>query len=219
MYIEVIHNSKSIASESYRTLRSNIQFSNLGKNLKKIVVTSANPNEGKSNVSLNLSAALAQQGKKVILIDADMRKPTQHKLIEKRNNNGLSKLLLGEITENAINHLSINDIKLDVLTSGPVPPNPAEMLASSTMEEILNSCNDNYDYILIDTPPLLAATDAQILSCVSDATLLVVDIQTSKRKQIIEAKKRLDNVGARLLGIVANKLELHENSYYHYDYK
>ena len=82
MYIEVIHNSKSIASESYRTLRSNIQFSNLGKNLKKIVVTSANPNEGKSNVSLNLSAALAQQGKKVILIDADMRKPTQHKLIE-----------------------------------------------------------------------------------------------------------------------------------------
>ena len=185
MYIEVIHNSKSIASESYRTLRSNIQFSNLGKNLKKIVVTSANPNEGKSNVSLNLSAALAQQGKKVILIDADMRKPTQHKLIEKRNNNGLSKLLLGEITENAINHLSINDIKLDVLTSGPVPPNPAEMLASSTMEEILNSCNDNYDYIIIDTPPLLAATDAQILSCVSDATLLVVDIQTSKRKQII----------------------------------
>lgn len=148
-----------------------------------------------------------------------MRKPTQHKLIEKRNNNGLSKLLLGEITENAINHLSINDIKLDVLTSGPVPPNPAEMLASSTMEEILNSCNDNYDYIIIDTPPLLAATDAQILSCVSDATLLVVDIQTSKRKQIIEAKKRLDNVGARLLGIVANKLELHENSYYHYDYK
>ena len=115
--------------------------------------------------------------------------------------------------------LSINDIKLDVLTSGPVPPNPAEMLASSTMEEILNSCSDNYDYIIIDTPPLLAATDAQILSCVSDATLLVVDIQTSKRKQIIEAKKRLDNVGARLLGIVANKLELHENSYYHYDYK
>ena len=155
MYIEVIHNSKSIASESYRTLRSNIQFSNLGKNLKKIVVTSANPNEGKSNVSLNLSAALAQQGKKVILIDADMRKPTQHKLIEKRNNNGLSKLLLGEITENAINHLSINDIKLDVLTSGPVPPNPAEMLASSTMEEILNSCNDKYLRQLRENIPMI----------------------------------------------------------------
>ena len=219
MYIEVIHNSKSIASESYRTLRSNIQFSNFGKNLKIIVITSANPNEGKSEVSLNLTAALAQQGKKVILIDAYMRKPTQHKLIDKRNNTGLSKLILGEISEDAVSHLNVNDVKFDVLTSGPVPPNPSEMLVSSTMEDILNSCIDNYDYIIVDTPPLLAATDAQIMARVADATLLVVDMQISKRKQIIEAKKRLNNVGARLLGVVANKLDLHENSYYHYNYK
>jgi len=219
MYIEVIHNSKSIASESYRTLRSNIQFSNFGRNLKIIVITSANPNEGKSEVSLNLTASLAQQGKKVILIDADMRKPTQHKLIDKRNNTGLSKLILGEISEDAVSHLNVNDVKFDVLTSGPVPPNPSEMLVSSTMEDILNSCIDNYDYIIVDTPPLLAATDAQIMARVADATLLVVDMQISKRKQIIEAKKRLNNVGARLLGVVANKLETNENSYYHYNYK
>ena len=219
MYIEVIHNSKSIASESYRTLRSNIQFSNFGRNLKIIVITSANPNEGKSEVSLNLTASLAQQGKKVILIDADMRKPTQHKLIDKRNKTGLSKLILGEISEDAVSHLNVNDVKFDVLTSGPVPPNPSEMLVSSTMEDILNSCIDNYDYIIVDTPPLLAATDAQILARVADATLLVVDMQISKRKQIIEAKKRLNNVGARLLGVVANKLETNENSYYHYNYK
>ena len=219
MYIEVIHNSKSVASESFRTLRSNIQFSNFGKNIKIIVVTSANPNEGKSEISLNLSAVLAQQGKKVILIDADMRKPTQHKLIEKRNKTGLSKLLLGEISEDAINHLTFGDVELDVLTSGPVPPNPAEMLTSSVMEEILGTCVDNYDYIIIDTPPLLAATDAQILSRVADATLLVVDMKVCKRNQIIEARKRLDNVGANFLGVVANKLDLHENSYYHYDYK
>ena len=217
MYIEVIHNSKSIASESYRTLRSNIQFSNFGRNLKIIVITSANPNEGKSEVSLNLTASLAQQGKKVILIDADMRKPTQHKLIDKRNKTGLSKLILGEISEDAVSHLNV--VQFDVLTSGPVPPNPSEMLVSSTMEDILNSCIDNYDYIIVDTPPLLAATDAQIMARVADATLLVVDMQISKRKQIIEAKKRLNNVGARLLGIVANKLETHENSYYHYNYK
>ena len=93
------------------------------------------------------------------------------------------------------------------------------MLVSSTMEDILNSCIDNYDYIIVDTPPLLAATDAQIMARVADATLLVVDMQISKRKQIIEAKKRLNNVGARLLGVIANKLELHENSYYHYNYK
>ena len=219
MYIEVIHNSKSIASESYRTLRSNIQFSNFGRNLKIIVITSANPNEGKSEVSINLTASLAQQGKKVILIDADMRKPTQHKLIDKRNKTGLSKLILGEISEDAVNHLSVNDVEFDVLTSGPVPPNPSEMLVSSTMEDILNSCIDNYDYIIVDTPPLLAATDAQIMARVADATLLVVDMQISKRKQIIEAKKRLNNVGARLLGVVANKLETHENSYYHYNYE
>ena len=219
MYIEVIHNSKSIASESYRTLRSNIQFSNFGKNLKIIVITSANPNEGKSEVSINLTAALAQQGKKVILIDADMRKPTQHKLIDKRNNTGLSKLILGEISEDAVSHLNVNGVEFDVLTSGPVPPNPSEMLVSSTMEDILNSCIDNYDYIIVDTPPLLAATDAQIMARVADATLLVVDMQISKRKQIIEAKKRLNNVGARLLGVIANKLDLHENSYSHYNYK
>ena len=187
--------------------------------MKIIVITSANPNEGKSEVSINLTAALAQQGKKVILIDADMRKPTQHKLIDKRNNTGLSKLILGEISEDAVSHLNVNDVEFDVLTSGPVPPNPSEMLVSSTMEDILNSCIDNYDYIIVDTPPLLAATDAQIMARIADATLLVVDMQISKRKQIIEAKKRLNNVGARLLGVVANKLELHENSYYQYNYK
>jgi len=148
-----------------------------------------------------------------------MRKPTQHKLIDKRNNTGLSKLILGEISEDAVSHLNVNDVEFDVLTSGPVPPNPSEMLVSSTMEDILNSCIDNYDYIIVDTPPLLAATDAQIMARVADATLLVVDMQISKRKQIIEAKKRLNNVGARLLGVIANKLELHENSYYHYNYK
>ena len=148
-----------------------------------------------------------------------MRKPTQHKLIDKRNNTGLSKLILGEISEDVVSHLNVNDVEFDVITSGPVPPNPSEMLVSSTMEDILNSCIDNYDYIIVDTPPLLAATDAQIMARVADATLLVVDMQISKRKQIIEAKKRLNNVGARFLGVVANKLELHENSYYHYDYK
>ena len=128
-------------------------------------------------------------------------------------------MILGEISEDAVSHLNVNDVQFDVLTSGPVPPNPSEMLVSSTMEDILNSCIDNYDYIIVDTPPLLAATDAQIMARVADATLLVVDMQISKRKQIIEAKKRLNNVGARLLGIVANKLETHENSYYHYNYK
>ena len=217
MYIEVIHNNKSIASESFKTLRSNIQFSNYGQSIKTIVVTSSNPNEGKSEVSINLAAS---QGKKVILIDADMRKPTQHKIIGTKNTVGLSKFLLREVGAEAIQRLNILDVNLDVLTSGPIPPNPSEMLASTTMEQCLKSFVDYYDYVIIDTPPLLAATDAQILARIADATILVVDNKRTKRRQIIEARKRLDNVGARFLGTVMNKLKLTDgnNYYYYYEY-
>ena len=216
MHIEVIHNSKSIVAESFRTLRSNLQFSEFGKNIKIIVVTSANPNEGKSEVSINLAASLAQQGKRVIIIEADMSKPTQHKLTELNNTEGLSTFLLKKSGVDSINHLTINDVNLDVLTSGPVPPNPSEMLASSSMDETLKAFEDFYDYVIIDTPPLLAATDAQVLASISDATLLVVDIKKSKRRQIIEAKRRLDHVGARLLGVIMNKIDSHKDTYYYY---
>ena len=220
MYIEVIHNNKSIASESFKTLRSNIQFSNYGQSIKTIVVTSSNPNEGKSEVSINLAASLAQQKKKVLIIDADMRKPTQHKIIEVMNTDGLSKFLLREVGAEAIQRLNILDVNLDVLTSGPIPPNPSEMLASTTMEQCLKAFVDYYDYVIIDTPPLLAATDAQILARIADATILVVDNKRTKRRQIIEARKRLDNVGARFLGTVMNKLKLTDgdNYYYYYEY-
>ena len=216
MHIEVIHNSKSLVSESFRTLRSNLQLSEFGKNLKVIVITSSNPNEGKSEVSINLAACLAQQGKKVIIIDADMRKPTQHKLTELNNTEGLSTFLLKKSGVNPINHLTINGVNLYVLTSGPIPPNPSEMLASSVMKQSLKAFDDLYDYVIIDTPPLLAATDAQILASIADATLLVVDIKKSKRRQVTEAKRRLDHVGAKLLGVVMNKVDLYKDTYYYY---
>ena len=216
MHIEVIHNSKSLVAESFRTLRSNLQLSEFGKNIKLIVITSTSPNEGKSEVSINLAASLAQQGKKVIIIDADMRKPTQHKLTELNNTEGLSTFLLKKTGVDSINHLTINDVNLDVLTSGPVPPNPAEMLASVSMEQTLKAFGDFYDYVIIDTPPLLATTDAQILASIADATLLVVDIKKTKRRQVIESRRRLDNVGAKLLGLVMNKINSHKDSYYYY---
>ena len=216
MHIEVIHNSKSLVAESFRTLRSNLQFSEFGKNIKLIVITSTSPNEGKSEVSINLAASLAQQGKKVIIIDADMRKPTQHKLTELNDTEGLSTFLLKKTGVDSINHLTINDVNLDVLTSGPVPPNPAEMLASVSMEQTLKAFGDFYDYVIIDTPPLLATTDAQILASIADATLLVVDIKKTKRRQVIESRRRLDNVGAKLLGLVMNKINSHKDSYYYY---
>lgn len=216
MHIEVIHNSKSLVSESFRTLRSNLQLSEFGKSLKVIVITSSNPNEGKSEVSINLAACLAQQGKKVIIIDADMRKPTQHKLTELNNTQGLSTFLLKKSGVDSINELTIDGVNLDVLTSGPIPPNPSEMLASSVMKQSLKEFEEFYDYVIIDTPPLLAATDAQILASIADATLLVVDIKKSKRRQVTEAKRRLDHVGAKLLGVVMNKVDLYKDTYYYY---
>ena len=216
MHIEVIHNSKSLAAEAFRTLRSNLQFSEFGKNLKVIVVTSSNPNEGKSEVSINLAASLAQQGKKVIIIDADMRRPTQHKLTNLNNTEGLSTFLLKDSGVDSINHLTIDGVNLDVLPSGPIPPNPAEMLTSVSMEQTLKAFGDFYDYVIIDTPPLLAATDAQVLASIADATLLVVDIKKSKRRQVTEARRRLDNVGAKLLGVVMNKIDSHSDTYYYY---
>lgn len=216
MHIEVIHNSKSLVAESFRTLRSNLQFSEFGKNLKVIVVTSSNPNEGKSEVSINLAACLAQQGKKVIIIDADMRRPTQHKLTNLNNTEGLSTFLLKKSGVDSIRHLTIDGVNLDVLPSGPIPPNPSEMLASISMEQTIKAFEDFYDYVIIDTPPLLAATDSQVLSSISDATLLVVDIKKTKRRQVTEAKRRLDHVGARLLGVVMNKIDSHKDTYYYY---
>lgn len=216
MHIEVIHNSKSLVSESFRTLRSNLQLSEFGKSLKVIVITSSNPNEGKSEVSINLAACLAQQGKKVIIIDADMRKPTQHKLTELNNNEGLSTFLLKKSGVDSINELTIDGVNLDVLPSGPIPPNPSEMLASSVMKQSLKEFEEFYDYVIIDTPPLLAATDAQILASIADATLLVVDIKKSKRRQVTEAKRRLDHVGAKLLGVVMNKVDSYKDTYYYY---
>lgn len=216
MHIEVIHNSKSLVAEAFRTLRSNLQFSEFGKNLKVIVVTSSNPNEGKSEVSINLAACLAQQGKKVIIIDADMRRPTQHKLTNLNNTEGLSTFLLKKSGVDSIRHLTIDGVNLDVLPSGPIPPNPSEMLASISMEQTIKAFEDFYDYVIIDTPPLLAATDSQVLSSISDATLLVVDIKKTKRRQVIEAKRRLDHVGARLLGVVMNKVDSHKDTYYYY---
>ena len=216
MHIEVIHNSKSLVSESFRTLRSNLQFSEFGKNLKVIVITSSTPNEGKSEVSINLAACLAQQGEKVIVIDADLRKPIQHKLTELNNTEGLSTFLLKKSGVDSINHLKIDGVDLDVLTSGPIPPNPSEMLASSSMKQTLKSFEDFYNYVIIDTPPLLAAADAQILASISDATLLVVDTKKSKRRQVTEAKRRLDNVGARLFGVVMNRVDSYKDTYYYY---
>ena len=219
MYIEVIHQGKSLMSEAYRTLRSNIQFSNYGEGLKTLVVTSSNPSEGKSTTVLNVAASFAQIGKKVLVIDADMRHPTQNHLQDLSNSQGLSTLLSGQhVLNDLLEEVEQEGLTWTVLTAGPIPPNPAEMLHSLAMSRLIEQLRSHYDLILIDTPPLLAVTDAQILARIADATLLVVDSQQTTRKQLLESKKRLDSVQANLIGTVMNKVETDTDGYYYYHY-
>lgn len=221
MYVEMINNPKSVASEAYRTLRSNIQFSNYENNLKTIVVTSSVPGEGKSTTSLNLSVAFAQLGKKVLLIDADMRKPSIHKRLELSNLTGISTILAGMAEfESAIQILKSDTYEFSVITSGEIPPNPAEMLNSQKMVQLLDILKSYYDIIIIDSPPVLAVTDSQVMARLTDGLVLVSDIKTTKKKEILEAKNLLDKAQANIIGVVINKVDAeNDNNYYYYEYK
>lgn len=215
--IEIIDNSDSLASEAYRTLRSNILFSNYS-NLQTILVTSSQPGEGKSTTSLNLAVSFAQMGKKVLLVDADMRKPTLHRYFSQRSHGGLSEVLSNQVSLNEC-LLQVPDSSLSVLLSGSIPPNPAEMLNSEGMTELLDFFKETYDFIVIDSPPVLAVTDSQILSTKVDTCIVVTDTQLTKRKQLLEAKRRLANVNAPILGIVSNRMQQNGEDYYYYQYK
>lgn len=205
---------KSITAEAYRTLRTNIQYSSFDKKVKVIVVTSAEPAEGKSTVSGNLALSFAQNDKKVIIIDCDLRKPSMHKNFKISNLIGLSEVLIGkEKLEDAIQKRNDN---LDVLTSGKIPPNPSEMLASTTMSSLIIKLKEKYDIIILDSAPLKAVTDAQILSTKADGTILVTRAKRTSKDSVVEAKSLLAKVGANILGTVLHAVENSKGKYYYY---
>ena len=205
---------KSIAAESYRTLRTNIQYSSYDKKIQTIVVTSAEAAEGKSTVSGNLALTFAQSNNKVILVDCDLRKPSLHKKFQISNLIGLSEVILGkESIEHAIQKRNDN---LYVLTSGKIPPNPSEMLASSAMNGLLNLLKEQFDVIILDSAPICAVTDAQVLSTRADGTIIVTRAERTKRDRVVEAKMLLDKVGANILGVVLQAVENTKGKYYYY---
>ncbi|MDK0954339.1 CpsD/CapB family tyrosine-protein kinase [Clostridium perfringens] len=208
------NNPKSVAAESYRTLRTNIQYSSFDNPVKSIVITSSEPGEGKSTTSANLALSFAKDGKKVILIDCDLRKPVLHKEFQISNSRGLSEFLIGkaEFSKVVYKHES----GLHVLPSGLVPPNPAEMLASRAMEHLLTQLEEKYDYIILDTPPVNAVADSKILSTKVDGTILVVKYGYTKKDAVIEAVKGLRTVKANIIGTVFNGEESQRVKYYHY---
>lgn len=208
--------SRSIISEQYRTLRTNIKFSNTTK-LQTLVVTSAVQAEGKSTTAANLAYLFAEEGQNVLFIDADMRKPTVHFTFHLSNITGLSFVLSGQATlQDCIQQ--IEDTSLHVLTSGPIPPNPSEMLGSQAFHALLRTAEQHYDWIIIDTSPVLAVTDAQVLANRVDGTILVIDPIKSDKKMAKKAVSLLKKVDAHLLGVVLNNVEQNKDIYYYSEY-
>ena len=208
-------NPRSPIAEQYRTLRTNLEFSSVDNPLKSILVTSSSPSEGKSMTTANLAVVYAQQGLKVLLIDADLRKPTVHYTFRLDNLRGLSNILVNEATiEETAYSTGIGD--LDVISSGPIPPNPSELLGSKRMEALIQEASSSYDLIIFDTPPVLAVTDAQILGNVVDGTILVIRSGQTEYELAIKAKEALEPAKAKLLGTVLNDREKTSTTNYYY---
>lgn len=212
-YLISIKNPMNPISEAYRTLRTNIKFSSFDKEIKSLVITSSGPNEGKSTTACNLAVVMAQAGSKTILIDCDQRKPSIHKVFGLSNKCGLSNILADEVElKDAVYKTQVDN--LEILCSGTRPPNPAEILSSEKMKGFLQGLKERYDSIIIDTPPIVAVTDAQLLSTYVDGCVLVIASGQTDRGAVIKAKGLLDKVGAKILGIVLNKVDTSNKGYY-----
>lgn len=208
-------NSKSIVSEQFRTLRTNINFSMPDKPLQTLLFTSASQGEGKSTVAANAAVVFAQEGKSVLLVDADMRKPTTHYTFHLTNTSGLSNLLTRQASLSDVTNKSGIE-NLDIVTCGPIPPNPAELLGSKTMETVLQEMKDRYDLIIFDAPPVLSVTDGQILANKTDGTILVLSAAQTEKESVVKAKDALDTVQAKIIGTVLNNFVLVNDHYYQY---
>lgn len=206
---------KSPISEQYRTIRTNIQYSSIDKELKAIMVTSSGPGEGKSTTAANLAAVFSQLGKKVLLVDADLRKPTVHRTFAVNNLFGFTTVLTKQATLGST-VIETEEKDLYILTSGPVPPNPAELLSSKLMEQFIEEAQEQFDYVIFDTPPLLAVSDPQILANKVDGSILVVYSGKTEIDQAKKAKELLANAQSKLVGVVLNHKEIKDNDYYYY---
>lgn len=206
-------------AEGYRVLRTNIQFSGVDEPVRALLITSASPQEGKSTTTANLAVTLAQADQRVILVDTDLRRPTAHKLFNLSNNVGITSALMQRADEAADAVLQDTAVSgLRVLTSGPLPPNPSELLGSERMRHLVERLRSQCDVLIFDSPPVMAAADAAILSTLVDGTLLVIDADSTRRAEALRAQETLAKVGGRLLGVVLNKLGERSSGYYSYYY-
>lgn len=208
--------AKSPIAEAYRTLRTNIQFSKSDGELKTIMFTSSGPGEGKSTTTSNTAVAMAQSGKRVILIDCDLRKPVQHKIFAKRNK-GVTNALVEEIDPlKLLQETEVDNLLL--LPSGPIPPNPSELLGAARMQQIIECLKEHCDLLIIDAPPVVAVTDASVLAAKVDGIALVVNAGSNRPEMVQKAKELLVKAKGHILGVVLNRVEIEEEHAYYYYY-
>ncbi|MBI5100267.1 MAG: polysaccharide biosynthesis tyrosine autokinase [Nitrospirae bacterium] len=213
----VMQEPKSMIAENYRAVRTALLLSSAENPPKRILVTSAGPEEGKTSTSVNLATTIAQSGYSVLLIDADLRKPRINKVFGISNAKGLSTYLAGASDLDVI--CSTNVPNLSLLTSGPVPPNPSELLGSKLMVELLNSLGERFDMIICDSPPLLSVADSLILGNILDATIIVTRAGKTTYDSVRKAVRTLGDLKVHILGIVINALDVKKSDYYYYRYQ
>jgi capsular exopolysaccharide synthesis family protein len=207
----------SMASEAYRTLRTNISLSQVDRPVRTLLVTSCIPREGKSTTVANLGVTFAMAEKKVLIIDADLRRPILHRLFGIPNNQGLTHTLSDAVEwDQVFSPTKVSN--LWVVTCGIIPPNPSELLGSQKMKNFLQRTTERFDIVLLDSPPISSLADASILGAIVDGVLFIVKVNMANRDLIIKAKDQLETVGANIIGVALNDVDIKRDGYYRYYY-
>ena len=214
-----VSNPKSPAVEAYHTLRTNILFASLDKPVHSILVTSPLPGNGKTTTAVNLGVTIARTGASVLLADADLRKPTLHKMFNQGNMAGLTSLLVDKNLRPGDVTLPTGVANLSFIPSGPIPPNPSELIVSHAFADVLENLKESCDYLLVDSPPVIAVTDPVLLSRYVDGTILVIAFGSVPREMAQKAKEQLQNINANILGVVLNRIPTNGHGYYYYYYQ
>ncbi len=204
--------SRSPVAEAYRVLRTNLQFAAVDRELKVVLVTSPSPDEGKSTVAQFLAQTISQTGKRVMILDTDLISPTLHKRFGLPNQKGLSSLIMGETDLATAAHPKAYP-NLSVITSGPIPPNSSELLGSARMKHLMDRMREEYDMIIVDSPPVLVVTDAVVTSSLADGVILVIHAGRTHGGDVRRAQEALEGARANLLGAVLNRVHLRGSEY------
>lgn len=214
-YLLKDHHESAIA-ESYRKVAANIEFANIDNNIKTIMVTSSLASEGKTTTIANLASVMTDSMKKILLIDLDLRKPAVHKQFKLSNKNGLTDLLMNK--DNYKNYINSVYAGLDVITSGKIPANPSEIINSKSIKDLIKELSADYDYIFIDTPPIVLVSDPITIATFSNAVILIIAYSETEKEVVKKSVESLKHVNANIIGTILNKSPITKHNKYYYNY-